>query len=118
MMISSYLILLINMYPLCYNNILICCSISLQIFYQRKKYKSPSNFSLCYNFLNMLNVCLISYLTNTHPSNADLQSIETNIFHFIFHLTLILLTAKVISLCHQYRARPACTSVDLKNSAS
>ena len=35
------------------------------------------------------------------------------------NLTLILLEQKVISLCHQYRARPACTfvqSVDILNN--
>ena len=32
-------------------------------------------------------------------------------FHISQLLTLIMLDRKVISLCHQYRARPACTSV-------
>ena len=32
-------------------------------------------------------------------------------YNFTYHLTLILLELKVISLCHQYRARPASTPV-------
>ena len=40
---------------------------------------------------------------------TNLVSIESfTVFHY---LTLILPTSKVISLCHQYWARPACTSM-------
>ena len=47
----------------------------------------------------------IIYILNTAGSNIA----YTCLFYCIFVLTLILL--KLITLCHQYRARSACTSV-------
>ena len=48
------------------------------------------------------------------PNQGDhylLRWLRGNLVDKLIHLTLILLELKVVSLCHQYRVRPACTSV-------
>ena len=64
-----------------------------------------------YSFCNIINMYPLSQAENTKIIYHLAFPVFTWKCHFRIVLTLILLKPKVINFCHEYRARPVCTSM-------